>query len=385
MDIEKLFKEIAPQVKEFEQNKCERAKIGFNVFYLISDYYYRETFHGDILYAILSPEEKHNEGSLFVDLFINMINKHKELIDINNYSKVIVKREYGTHDGTDAGRIDFVIFGENNHCIVVENKLNNAADTKHQLPKYNNDLKGKKHIIDAFVYMPLNPNKEPQKNDWEDYEKKEINPKLVIIPAYKSGEINLIDNWLTPAEQKVKSEDAKFVIKQYKTLLNNLTLDIMDNKELVNTLTNEENFDTTMAILENYQSICNRIIDDFVASLKIEVEKEHLGNFTKHSNQYIEIEVVPSWKYIIEWYSRNNMYNRFIIYGGEKSLPNDISKIWERPKDVFPFGWDYFDIGKGWSYWDNPNTLKDMRNGTFLKFIVDELKLSIERINQLNI
>ena len=71
----------------------------------------------------------------------------------------------------------------------------------------------------------------------------------------------------------------------------------MDNKKLVNTLTDEENFDTTMVILENYQSICDHVIDDFVASLKIEVEKEHLGDFTKHSNQMIEIEIVPFWKY----------------------------------------------------------------------------------------
>ena len=96
-------------------------------------------------------------------------------------------------------------------------------------------------------------------------------------------------------------------------------------------------------------------------------------------------KIVPAWKYIIEWYHSNNMYNRFIIYEGEKSLPNDIPKIWGRPNEGFPFGWDYFDIEKGWAYWDNPNTLKDMRNGTFLKFIVEELKLSIERINQLNI
>ena len=52
---------------------------GFNVFHLISDYYYRETFHGDIIAALLSPDEKHGEGNLYIDLFIKMINRKKQL------------------------------------------------------------------------------------------------------------------------------------------------------------------------------------------------------------------------------------------------------------------------------------------------------------------
>ena len=70
-----MLKQLAPLVKVYEEKKKKRMDAGFNVFYLISDYYYRETFHGDILYALFSPQEKHGEGTLFVELFIDMINK----------------------------------------------------------------------------------------------------------------------------------------------------------------------------------------------------------------------------------------------------------------------------------------------------------------------
>lgn len=155
MNVNNLFEQIAPLVKEYEEKKKKRMNTGFNVFYLISDYYYRETFHGDILYALLSPQEKHGEGTLFVDLFIDMINLDEEVKKY--YSTVTVEREYGTKDGDEMGRIDLLVIGENNHCIVIENKLNNAGDTYRQLPKYRKDLEKKKYTIDAFVYLPLNP------------------------------------------------------------------------------------------------------------------------------------------------------------------------------------------------------------------------------------
>lgn len=246
MDIEKLLIKLAPHVKAYEQKKKEREDTGFNVFYLISDYYYRETFHGDILYALLSPEEKHGEGNLFVHLFIDMINKHMndpKFVKKEDYYKASVKREYGTNDGSDMGRIDLLIIGQNNHCIVIENKLNNAGDTYRQLPKY---LEGiGENNIDAFVYIPLDQNKEPDKSDWKEEEKQIINEKLVVIPA-----TNLVKDWLIPAESETHNDDARFVIKHYKTLLKNLTIDIMDTdlEKFYNILLHEDNLKTAQSI-----------------------------------------------------------------------------------------------------------------------------------------
>lgn len=250
-DVHNLLEQLAPLVKEYEEKAKKRMDTGFNVFYLISDYYYRETFHGDILYALLSPQEKHGEGPLFVELFIDMINKEKQLVEKKDYRTAAVEREYGTKDGDEMGRIDLLINGENNHCVVIENKLNDAGDTVHQLPKYRNDLTNKGYIIDAFVYIPKNPDKWPDTSDWNENEIKDIKNKLVVLPAYKVGQTNLIDNWLTPAENQTQNSDARFVIKHYKELLKNLTIDVMDTiilEKFYNVLLQEDNLKTAQSI-----------------------------------------------------------------------------------------------------------------------------------------
>ena len=276
MDVNSLLKQPTPLIIEYEEKKKKRMATGFNVFYLISDYYYRETFHGDILYALLSPQEKHGGGNLFVELFIDMINEKKKLVDKKNYSTVTVKREFGTNDGNDAGRIDLLIVGEDNHYIVVENKLNNASDTYRQLPKYRKDLEETKHYtIDAFVYIPLNPYKRPDTFDWSEDEKKAIDNKLVVIPAYEEGKTNLIDNWLSPAEKnKTSNDDARFIIKHYKELLKNLTIDVMDTNMLekfYNILLQDDNMKTAQSIrdmldLDNGVGgyMANRIRDEYI-------------------------------------------------------------------------------------------------------------------------
>lgn len=389
MDVNNLLEQLAPLVKEYEEKKKKRMDTGFNVFYLISDYYYRETFHGDILYALLSPEEKHGEGNLFIHLFIDMINKakplkDKSLVDTKYYDEVSVNREYGTNDGNDMGRIDLLVIGQNNHCIVIENKLNNAGDTYRQLPKYRKYLKEKGYNIDAFVYVPLNPDKWPDYLDWSEDEKKDIENKLVIIPAFKEGKTNLIDNWLSPAENKTLNDDARFVIKHYKALLNNLTIDIMDNKDIINTLVRDENFYATMDILENSNSICDSVVDDFLEDLEKQVKLENLG-VCKRLGKGVEISLNnASWKYVIEYYPSNNQYWRYILYHGDKELP-EIKKIWPKVDTGMPFGWDYFDEAKGWCYWDRPETLRAMHNGTFLSYIIEELKDAVNRIGMIQL
>lgn len=55
---------------------CQKGKLwndktkepDFNPFTLISELYYRENFHSDIIRAILDPGESHKEGNLFLAL-----------------------------------------------------------------------------------------------------------------------------------------------------------------------------------------------------------------------------------------------------------------------------------------------------------------------------
>lgn len=263
--IRKLLESLAPLIKENAEKQGKRMGTGFNLFYLISDYYYRETFHSDIIAALLSPKEKHGEGNLFLDLFLDMIG-----VDKKYYTNSEVYKEYGTNDGTLGGRIDIFIEGEKHHCVVIENKLNDAGDTYRQLPKYYQYLKNKNYTIDAFVYLPLDPYKSPNKADWSDAESDIIDGKLVIIPAHREGKKNLIDNWLIQAESRAKNEEVRVVIKQYRTLLYNLTIDIMNTTTMdkfYDELLKDDNLETIISIRKMLNDLpyylASRILDKY--------------------------------------------------------------------------------------------------------------------------
>lgn len=264
--IKELLSRLAPIIKESEEKQGKRMKTGFNLFYLISDHYYRETFHSDIIAALLSPKEKHGGGNLYLDLFLDMIG-----VDKSNYQEAKVHKEYGTNDGTLGGRIDIFIEGENNHCVVIENKLNDAGDTCRQLPKYYGYLKNK-YTIDKFVYLPLNPYKTPDKSDWSDEERKNIDDRLIIIPAYQEGRKNLIENWLIIAEKETitENEDARIIIKQYITVLRNLTIDIMSATKLesfYNEMIKGDNLETALSVRDMLNNLpeymAKRIVDKY--------------------------------------------------------------------------------------------------------------------------
>lgn len=385
-NLDNFLQGLRPIVEKYEERQRGRMELGLNVFTIISDYYYRETFHGDILYAILSPDAGHREGNLYVNLFIDMINLERKTDKIGYYDKVSVQKEFGTNDGKNAGRIDLLIIGEVKgkvHCIIIENKLHNAADTYQQLPKYYNDLNSK-YTIDAFVYLPLDPNKKPETTNWDESVKKIIEDKLVIIPAYAPKRVNLIDNWLDPAEKKTTNTDARFIIRHYISLLNNLTIDIMDNSELANLCIENKNFDATMAILENSSTICCAIIEDFIRRLKETIEEQNLGEISEAGSKKIVIKINDHWSYIIEYYPYSRQYWRALSYSGNNELPHVVEQIWGKKEKGYPFGWDYFDEKKGWCFWDRPSTLRALHQNEFIVFIVDELKKSKEAIAKLN-
>lgn len=387
-ELERLFKELEVPLKKYEEYREKRMATGFNVFYLISDYYYRETFHSDIIAALLSPDEKHGEGNLYIDLFIDMINKANIVsthrIKKENYDNCIVVKEFPTNDGSLTGRIDILIKGDKN-CIVIENKLNNAPDTYQQIPKYYRDLTKKRGLaIDAFVYLPLDSQKKPDSSLWDDESRNFINERLVIIPAYSLNQINLVKDWLGPAEEKSNNNDVKFIIKQYKSLLNNLTIDIMDNKEILDILSNEDNFETTINILSLQNEFVNKIKVEFIKDLQSRIDSLSGYTFSYGDGKdrfYITNSQFPSWRFTIERYS-NNQWWRGLYYDGEKAIDEvNWIKAWSKHglKD-YPLGWEYFEEEK--VYWEKPQTLVVMRNGTFVSEIAKEIEeafLEVER------
>lgn len=263
--ISQLLDSCHPICTEYDKSKQAMQVKSFNVFTIISDLYYRENFHSDIIRFFLAPTENHGEGSLFLTTFISMLNKLGRRINPQDYCDAVVVRE--------EGKIDILIKSEiNKKAIVIENKINNAGDMPRQLPRYY-DYLSPYYSIEAIVYLPLQRSKLPDMSDWSEKDKSNVCPLLRIIPAYdKSNIINIVNDWLIPAAKNVKNTEVSSVLRQYINLIKILNINIMDTvilEKFYHELLQKDNMKSAQSIrnmmneLPNYMA--QRIQDKFGA------------------------------------------------------------------------------------------------------------------------
>ena len=149
--------------REFIKKNNFEENYPFNIFELISDIYYRENFHSDIIAKLF-------ENEIILKNFLKFIG-----VDESKYKSYEVSRE--------ENKIDILIKMETN-CIIVENKLNWARDMPEQLFRYYNECKNSKKLeVDKIVYLSPNSYKKPA-----DDSVKEIPKELIKTIVGYDGE-----------------------------------------------------------------------------------------------------------------------------------------------------------------------------------------------------
>lgn len=156
----------------------------------------KELLHSEIIAELLRPDGKHGCSDLFLREFMNRIGiedpQHQD------FSKVEVKTESYTAAGR---RIDILIVWGNN-AVIIENKLNNAADQPDQLKDYLKDTKNKGKTVQKIVYIPLYAGKKSPEN---------VPDVVYLCPQHLS-------KWLEACARK--SQEALHVVSPYIQLLN---------------------------------------------------------------------------------------------------------------------------------------------------------------------
>lgn len=231
LSIDKI-NEILIDRKRSELDRAEAIKEnvdpGFNLFNLISDLYYRENLHSDIIKAILDVNGKHGAGNKYLLILVGLINKSQKVkVDPTLYkTEVEVVRE--------KGRRDVTILGSGNHAIIIENKLNDAYDTWNQIPKYVEQLEKQKITVDAILYLTLNHTKEPDEATWKvkEEQREQIKSKLVSIRAYDGTANDLCSGWLEECIKTTNDVDALSILRQYLKIIKYLTRNHMDQQFL---------------------------------------------------------------------------------------------------------------------------------------------------------
>lgn len=230
---------------EYSNAKQYSERDRFNLFHVISDLYFRENFHSDMIAFLLDPNANHGYKHLMLNGFIAMLNSIGCNVDAAKYCDAVVGRE--------EGKIDILIKSESSkRAIIIENKINNASDMPRQLPRYYDYVEEMQYVIDAIVYLPLDYNKQPDMDDWTKEDKDHVIPLLKIVPAYDNmHRVNIAENWLLKSLSQIDNLDVVSSIRQYSNLIITLNRNNMDTialEKFYQELQQAENLKTALSI-----------------------------------------------------------------------------------------------------------------------------------------
>ncbi|MDY0142026.1 MAG: PD-(D/E)XK nuclease family protein [Bacteroidales bacterium] len=254
---------ISSFTQEYRRHNNANTELGFNIFKIVSDTYYKENFHSDVLLELLNPKSKHKQGQKILDLFVERLTKLRVSISKENYQDSEVVRE--------KGRIDLLIYDkESSHCIIIENKINNAVDMERQIPRYVEYCLERSLIIDCIIYLPLDATKTPNNRDWTDQDIKLIDPILHIVPAYNDCQNDLVNLFLNEILNITTITDIKVLVEHYIKLIKYLRKQVM-NKPIFNSFLEE------MKLGNNYQTAISisEMLNEFPNYLAIKIKDDY--------------------------------------------------------------------------------------------------------------
>ena len=305
-DMLKRYREYIDK-NNFEEN------YPFNIFELISDIYYRENFHSDIIAQLLRNE-------IILKNFLDFIG-----VDKSKYENCEVERE--------ESKIDILIKTEKN-CIIVENKLNWAKDMPEQLFRYYNECKNNKKLeVDKVVYLSPNSWKQP-----EEQSIKEIPKELIKTIIGYDGENNdfytmVLEKSLEEMNNK-EPKEWRLLLEHYLKILRQTGETKMDKltKEFYDKIVNDgKEYEKIELIATMYNDLTKTRINNLISTFS----GENYNNQCFFRNFYSEKRGL---NYAIDIYIYNDKSLLFLFSREEGTATEDnpkSTKKWEQDnKDI---------------------------------------------------
>jgi prepilin-type processing-associated H-X9-DG protein len=252
-----LHREEFTQIRQELEKAClQKSACSFNAFSLSSYNTHYENFHSDIIKAILDPQGVHNEGNLFLELFIEFLNVHYNLkLNIADYIDSNVERENG--------RIDVGIRNwESSKAIIIENKINNAPDMDNQLLRYYNNCIDSGLQVELIIYLSMDGlKKAPLFNEIKCNKD---------IAAFSNSPNDLATGWLDKCIMQSSNPNSKSLLNEYYKLLQHLNGQAMENNasNIFYEVINEENgLSTVENIVRFYNELPRYRMDNLVKKI----------------------------------------------------------------------------------------------------------------------
>ena len=300
----------------------------FNFFESISDLYYRENFHSDILEILLNPNTREIGRKYFIEAFIAFLGLTNNEFDSNSDFEVIRECPTGEVCWKDdngkqrwkEGYIDLLIKNDN-QAIIIENKINYAPDMDNQLVRYmkfvndsteNGGLNISKYTV---VYLTLTENKNPPMEFDKEFEKYAMelkNPKILKhVCAVADKKNRSLENSFLPACQELLRKEmdttenidvkqscntANVYIEQYRTLLKHLggneymkSADVQILREVYSSKEKFDAFNDLKDLIEHEERLGKAleevIKERFVKEISEEVVHEKRHNWDAYYSQ----------------------------------------------------------------------------------------------------
>lgn len=269
--LEKLLSQVRVYVNEDKQRRAEAFRRGecYNVFNVLG-VDNMELSHSAFLAALLDPDGSHGMQDAFLKAFIDTIAHGGTRPELDTaHAKVYTEYNIGNITETTGGRIDILITDhsetgsgkDSGHAIIIENKIG-AADQPNQLVRYHNFAPKA-----TLLYLTLNGD-EPS-----DQSKGELTDYRCI--SYRRDIIGWLHKCAQLAFDKPRVRET---INQYINLLQQLTNQntMEQNKEqLIQLLTNKDNFEQATAIEQGMPDVRKHIFHDiFRKQVEEQLKKE---------------------------------------------------------------------------------------------------------------
>lgn len=299
-----------------EENKKNSFNFDFNILKVMSEKYYTEDFHSDIIKQLL-------KNKAFLNPFLSFID-----VDYKEYKDCEILRENGINsDENGRGRIDILIKNEKRkRAVIIENKINWAGDTYKQLKKYY-DYISEKFKVDRMVYLVPDSGKIPENQSIEGISKKLIK----VVVGYDGKGNDFYTQCVKKGVKNLKNDSKKewFVLAEhYLQILKEKGESKMSylKKEFYKDITaKNENLEKAHLIADIYNNFEK---GDF----KMEVlEKDFYENIINNNGELEKIKLIAKMYNGLGEIRAKNMQDIYggsiTIYGGNQWLVNCGGKI----------------------------------------------------------
>lgn len=211
--------ELKNIISDFDTIGTDKGLYEYNIFSISKLGTQLEDFHSDIIYSLLNPSGLHNEGNIYLKMFLEFLHNKYSLNDknLNDFKNAEVYRE--------SGRLDISILDYNSKkAIIFENKINNAPDMVDQLDRYFIWCKDRGLEVVGIVYLSLRGLKfaPTMKNG----------ANVFNIGAFSNKSNDIVSGWLIPSIGISKNIENTSLIIQYKKLLTFLGYKSMETELL---------------------------------------------------------------------------------------------------------------------------------------------------------